>query len=133
MAWLRETCGSCVHCRRGQENLCEGARFTGYHEHGGYADFALVQADFAYPIPARFSDVEAAPLLCAGIIGYRALKRCDPPPGATLALYGFGSSAHVVRQRVRLAVGFVKNAHTMPSLASLAVSDLDATGLQVDG
>lgn len=98
VAWLRGTCGQCEYCRAGRENLCESARFTGYHADGGYAEYALVPEAFAYPIPAAFSDVEAAPLLCAGIIGYRALRRSRCPPGGRLALYGFGSSAHVVIQ-----------------------------------
>jgi propanol-preferring alcohol dehydrogenase len=98
VAWLRHTCGKCDHCLRGRENLCESARFTGYHADGGYAEYALVPEDFAYPIPEAFSDVEAAPLLCAGIIGYRALRRANLPHGGKLALFGFGSSAHVVIQ-----------------------------------
>jgi len=99
IAWLGRTCGTCAFCTSGRENLCESARFTGYHAHGGYAEYALVAEDFAYPIPEAFpSDVEATPLLCAGIIGYRALKRSQLPDGGRLALYGFGSSAHVVIQ-----------------------------------
>ncbi len=98
VAWLRHTCGTCGFCRAGRENLCEAARFTGYHAHGGYAEYAVVPEDFAYEIPQAFGDTDAAPLLCAGIIGYRALKRCNLPPGGKLALYGFGSSAHVVLQ-----------------------------------
>jgi propanol-preferring alcohol dehydrogenase len=98
VAWLRHTCGKCEFCTAGKENLCESARFTGYHADGGYAEYALVPEAFAYAIPESFSDVEAAPLLCAGIIGYRALKRSNLPPGGRLALYGFGSSAHVVLQ-----------------------------------
>lgn len=98
VAWLRHTCGHCRWCTSGRENLCDQARFTGYHEHGGYAEYTLVDEAFAYLIPDGFSDFDAAPLLCAGIIGYRALERCDLPPGGRLALYGFGSSAHVVLQ-----------------------------------
>ncbi|MCR4412692.1 MAG: zinc-dependent alcohol dehydrogenase family protein [Thermoguttaceae bacterium] len=98
VAWLRGTCGQCPDCAAGRENLCESARFTGYHADGGYAEQAVVAEEFAYPIPDAFSDVEAAPLLCAGIIGYRALRRSRLPPGGKLALYGFGSSAHVVIQ-----------------------------------
>ena len=102
IAWLGRTCGTCAFCTSGRENLCERARFTGYHAHGGYAEYALVAEDFAYPIPEAFpSDVEATPLLCAGIIGYRALKRSQLPEGGRLALYGFGSSAHVVIQIAR--------------------------------
>ena len=98
VAWLRHTCGACGFCRAGRENLCESQRFTGYHEHGGYAELAVADEDFVYEIPERFSDVEAAPLLCAGIVGYRALKRSDLPRGGRLAIYGFGSSAHVIMQ-----------------------------------
>ena len=101
IAWLRGTCGACTFCASGRENLCERAEFTGYHADGGFADYAVVPAAFAYRIPAAFSDVDAAPLLCAGIIGYRALKRSDVPPGGRLAIYGFGSSAHVTLQVAR--------------------------------
>ncbi len=100
-AWLGRTCGTCGFCTSGRENLCESARFTGYHLDGGYAEYALAAEDFAYPIPDAFSDLDAAPLLCAGIIGYRALKRSQLPRGGKLALYGFGSSAHVVIQIAR--------------------------------
>jgi propanol-preferring alcohol dehydrogenase len=98
IAWLRHTCGTCLYCRAGSENLCEGSRYTGYHEHGGFAEKAVVPEDFAYPVPEVFSDEEATPLLCAGIIGYRALARSEVPRGGRLGLYGFGSSAHVVLQ-----------------------------------
>ncbi len=101
VAWLRHTCGTCLFCRTGRENLCEASQFTGYHADGGYAEYAVVPEDFAYEIPPAFADVDAAPLLCAGIIGYRALKRCNLPAGGRLALYGFGSSAHVVMQIAR--------------------------------
>ena len=97
-AWLRQTCGRCEFCVSGKENLCEAARFNGYHADGGYAEYAVTPEAFAYAIPDSFSDVEAAPLLCAGIIGYRALKRSNLPRGGKLALWGFGSSAHVVLQ-----------------------------------
>jgi propanol-preferring alcohol dehydrogenase len=98
IAWLRSTCGVCPFCNSGRENLCENARFTGYTADGGYAEYAVVPAAFAYPLPDVFGDVDAAPLLCAGIIGYRSLRRSRLPPGGKLALYGFGSSAHVVIQ-----------------------------------
>ncbi|HUT12627.1 MAG TPA: zinc-dependent alcohol dehydrogenase family protein [Thermoguttaceae bacterium] len=101
VAWLRQTCGTCRFCAAGRENLCESARFTGYHADGGYAEYAVVPEAFAYEIPEAFSDVEAAPLLCAGIIGYAALRRARVPDGGKLALYGFGSSAHVVIQIAR--------------------------------
>jgi propanol-preferring alcohol dehydrogenase len=101
VAWLRHTCGRCTFCAAGQENLCESSRYTGYHADGGYAEYAVVPEGFTYEIPEAFDDASAAPLLCAGIIGYRALKRCNLPRGGTLALYGFGSSAHVVMQIAR--------------------------------
>jgi propanol-preferring alcohol dehydrogenase len=96
--WLYSTCGTCVYCRKGLENLCVEARFTGYDVNGGYAEAVTVSEAFAYPIPAGFSDLEAAPLLCAGVIGYRALRLCDVRPGERLGLYGFGASAHIVIQ-----------------------------------
>jgi propanol-preferring alcohol dehydrogenase len=101
IAWLRRTCGSCALCREGRENLCAGSRYTGWDANGGYADYAVVDEAFAYPIPGEFSDAEAAPLLCAGIIGYRALRRCGVAPGQTLGIFGFGSSAHIVAQIAR--------------------------------
>ncbi len=101
IAWLRHTCGLCEYCRAGRENLCTKQRFTGYHEDGGYAEFAVVPEEFAYRIPAGLSDLHAVPLLCAGIIGYRALNRAQLPEGGKLALFGFGSSAHIVLQLAR--------------------------------
>lgn len=101
IAWLRETCGRCRFCTSGRENLCPDARFTGYDADGGYATEAVVPARFAYPIPARFSDEEAAPLLCAGIIGYRALRLSAIQPGQRLGLYGFGAAAHLAIQVAR--------------------------------
>lgn len=101
IAWLRGTCGACEHCRAGRENLCEASRYTGYHEHGGFAGKAVVREDWAYRIPDAFEDAEAAPLLCAGLIGYRALRRAAVPDGGSLGIFGFGSSAHVVIQVAR--------------------------------
>ena len=98
VAWLRGTCGACAHCRRGRENLCPHARFTGYDRDGGYAEFAVVREDFAYLIPEEIGDETAAPLLCAGIIGFRAIRRAEVRPGATVGLYGFGGSAHIALQ-----------------------------------
>jgi alcohol dehydrogenase, propanol-preferring len=98
IAWLRETCGSCAYCRRGAENLCPYARFTGWDHDGGYAEWAVVREDFAYPLPPGLADEETAPLLCAGIIGYRAIKRAGIQPGGTVGLYGFGGSAHIAIQ-----------------------------------
>jgi len=104
IAWLRHTCGVCQYCRRGTENLCPNSRYTGWDADGGYADFATVPADFAHRLPDGYSDAELAPLLCAGIIGYRSLLRADLPPGGRLGLYGFGGSAHITAQ-VALAQG----------------------------
>lgn len=104
IAWLRHTCGSCRYCRRGAENLCPQSRYTGWDEDGGYAEFATVPAAFAHHLPSGYSDSELAPLLCAGIIGYRALARADLPPRGRLGLYGFGGSAHITAQ-VALARG----------------------------
>ncbi|MBI5304927.1 MAG: zinc-dependent alcohol dehydrogenase family protein [Chloroflexi bacterium] len=99
--WLYATDGVCEFCARGEENLCEGARFTGLHADGGYAEFCVVNENFAYNIPAVFTDAQAAPLLCGGVIGYRALRVCGVKPGERVGLYGFGSSAHIVIQIAR--------------------------------
>jgi propanol-preferring alcohol dehydrogenase len=104
IAWLRSTCGQCRWCRSSRENLCLSPRFTGWDEDGGYALYAVVDEAFAYPIPDVFSDEHAAPLLCAGIIGYRALRLATVPPGGRLGIYGFGASAHLAAQ-VALAQG----------------------------
>ncbi|MQA02590.1 MAG: zinc-binding alcohol dehydrogenase family protein [Streptosporangiales bacterium] len=104
IAWLRHTCGTCGYCTRGAENLCPHSRYTGWDADGGYADYALVPAAYAYPLPAGYTDAELAPLLCAGIIGYRALQRANLPPGGRLGVYGFGGSAHLATQ-VALAQG----------------------------
>ena len=101
IAWLRWTCGACGYCASGRENLCERARFTGWHADGGYADYAVVSEAFAYALPGPLTDAETAPLLCAGIIGYRALRLSAVPPGGTLGVYGFGSSASVTIQVAR--------------------------------
>jgi propanol-preferring alcohol dehydrogenase len=101
IAWLRETCGTCVYCRRDRENLCPNARFTGYDHDGGFTEYAVVREDFAYALPDGLGDEEAAPLLCAGIIGFRAIKRADVKPGSTVGLYGFGGSAHLAIQVLR--------------------------------
>ena len=98
IAWLRHACGICRHCRAGRENLCESSLFTGYHADGGYAEHAVVPEAFAYAIPEVFGDAEATPLLCAGIIGYRALQRAEIPYGGRLGIWGFGSSAHITIQ-----------------------------------
>lgn len=96
--WLGHTCGICQFCLAGQENLCLRPRFTGWDVDGGYAEYVAVEEGFAYPIPDNFSDQDAAPLLCAGIIGYRALRRSQLPPAGRLGIYGFGGSAHLAAQ-----------------------------------
>lgn len=101
IAWLQQTCGRCEFCLERRENLCLQARFTGYHADGGYADYAVAPEAFAYPIPSAFTDEEVAPLLCAGIIGYRALRLSGVKPGQRLGLYGFGASAHIAIQVAR--------------------------------
>ncbi len=98
MAWLNWTCGRCSFCEEGRENLCEDIKFTGYHADGGYAQYATISEKFAYPILDKFSVEEAAPLLCAGIIGYRALRLSEIKPHQRLGIYGFGASAHIVIQ-----------------------------------
>src|SRR5438128_8469577 len=98
VAWLRRTCGACAYCTSGRENLCAKAEFTGYHADGGYAEYAVAPEAYVYPLPAVFGDATAAPLLCAGIIGYRALKIATVARGGTLGMYGFGSSAHITLQ-----------------------------------
>ena len=101
IAWLRSACGVCRYCTTGRENLCERSTYTGWTHDGGYATHCCVPEAFAYAIPARYDDAEATPLLCAGIIGYRALRRSQVAPGGRLALYGFGSSAHITLQVAR--------------------------------
>jgi propanol-preferring alcohol dehydrogenase len=96
--WLNSVCGECHYCRRRKENLCAAARFTGLDTHGGYAEYITVDERFAYRLPDALDDLHAAPLLCAGVIGYRALRLCDLPPRGRLGLYGFGASAHLVLQ-----------------------------------
>lgn len=99
--WLYWACGRCEYCRRGQENLCPEARFTGQHADGGFGEAMIAPADFVYPIPDGFPDEQAAPLLCAGVIGYRSLRLSEIEPGGRLGLYGFGASAHVTIQVAR--------------------------------
>jgi len=101
MAWLHRTCGSCRFCISGRENLCPEARFTGLHRNGGYAEFVCAPGRFVYHLPEGFGDIQAAPLLCAGIIGYRAFQLSGILAGGRLGLYGFGASAHVTIQLAR--------------------------------
>lgn len=104
IAWLRGTCGRCRWCRNGAENLCTSPRFTGWDADGGYAEWAVINEAYAYELPGGLDDEHAAPLLCAGIIGYRALKRAVLPPAGRLGIYGFGASAHLTAQ-IALAQG----------------------------
>ncbi|MGZ4819148.1 MAG: zinc-dependent alcohol dehydrogenase family protein [Terriglobales bacterium] len=101
--WLYSTDGTCAFCRREQENLCDSGRFTGYHVDGGYAEAMIVREEFAYSLPTQFDDEHAAPLLCAGVIGYRSYKLSNVRPGERLGMYGFGGSAHIVMQIARHA------------------------------
>jgi alcohol dehydrogenase, propanol-preferring len=126
--WLGETDGSCRYCRRGDENLCARPLFTGWDVDGGYADACLVDERFAYRLPGGLDDERAAPLLCAGIIGYRALRCADVPPGGRLGIYGFGGSAHLTAQ-VALAQGmrvhvFTRGDHNRALAAELGADSV---------
>jgi propanol-preferring alcohol dehydrogenase len=129
IAWLRHTCGLCRWCRTGAENLCISPRFTGWDENGGYAEYAVVDEAYAYAIPEVFDDMEAAPLLCAGIIGYRALRRSDLPPGGRLGIYGFGGSAHLSAQ-VALFKGATIHVMTRSVVAQKLALELGCTSAQ---
>jgi alcohol dehydrogenase, propanol-preferring len=124
--WLASTCGTCRFCVAGRENLCLAPRFTGWDLDGGYAEYAVVDEGFAYAIPEQFSDEEAAPLLCAGIIGYRALLRSQLPAGGRLGIYGFGGSAHLTAQ-VALAEGARVHVMTRAPEARQLALELGAT------
>src|SRR5580700_5768038 len=95
VSWLGGTDGTCPYCQRGLENLCDAPTFTGYSVRGGYAEFALARTDFVCPLPAALDDLHAAPLLCAGIIGFRSLRVAGVEPGERVGLFGFGASAHL--------------------------------------
>ena len=125
VAWLRGTCGRCRWCRSGRENLCPDATFTGWDADGGYAELAVVPEAYAYRLPDALDDVQAAPLLCAGIVGYRALRRAELPPGGRLGIYGFGASAHVVAQ-VAIAQGAVVHVLTRSAEARKLALELGA-------
>ncbi len=128
VAWLRSTCGVCRYCCRDAENLCSASTYTGWDADGGYADYAIAPAAYAYPLPAGYSDVELAPLLCAGIIGYRALSRAALPPGGRLGIYGFGASAHLAMQ-VALARGAVVHVLTRGERARRLARELGAASV----
>lgn len=134
VAWLRHTCGVCAYCLRGAENLCPESRYTGWDADGGYAQFAVAPEDFCYRLPRGYSDEELAPLLCAGIIGYRALKRAGlsedhTADGWRLGLYGFGGSAHLAAQ-VALARGARIHVMTREAGAQQLARDLGAASVQ---
>jgi propanol-preferring alcohol dehydrogenase len=125
VAWLRHTDNVCAYCRRGAENLCPASLYTGWDADGGYAEYATAPAEYAYRLPDGYSDAEAAPLLCAGIIGYRALLRADLPAGGRLGLYGFGASAHLAAQ-VAIAQGARVHVLTRGEAAQRLALDLGA-------
>jgi propanol-preferring alcohol dehydrogenase len=129
VAWLAGTDGSCRYCRRGAENLCPRSVYTGWDVHGGYADYVVAADAYVHPIPAGFTDAEAAPLLCAGIIGYRALRRSALPPGGRLGIWGFGGSAHLTAQ-VALAEGAVVHVFTRAAAARELALGLGAASAQ---
>jgi alcohol dehydrogenase, propanol-preferring len=131
IAWLRHTCGACRFCLRGRENLCPSSRYTGWDADGGYAEYAVVPASYALPLPAGYSDSEVAPLLCAGIIGYHALLCAALPPGGRLGVYGFGGSAHLAAQ-VALAQGATVHVVTRNPAAQALAMSLGATSATAD-
>jgi len=125
IAWLRRTCGRCRACRSGRENLCRLSEYTGWNVDGGFAEYAVVPEAFAYRLPVGFSSTDAAPLLCSGIIGYRALLRSNLPPGGRLGLYGFGASAHLTAQ-LAIAQGAEVHVLTRGAEAQQLALDLGA-------
>ncbi|UBU17203.1 zinc-dependent alcohol dehydrogenase family protein [Nonomuraea gerenzanensis] len=125
VAWLRSTCGTCRYCVRGMENLCPRSAYTGWDADGGYAEYVVAPADYVYPLPDDRPAVELAPLLCAGIIGYRALARCDVPPGGRLGIYGFGASAHLTAQAA-IAQGAVVHAVSRSAASRALALELGA-------
>ena len=129
VAWLAGTDGSCSYCRRGAENLCPGSVYTGWDTDGGYADYVVAGDAFVHPLPGGFSDAELAPLLCAGIIGYRALRRAEVPPGGRLGIYGFGGSAHLAAQ-IAIAAGTAVHVFTRAPAARDLALELGAVSAQ---
>lgn len=129
VAWLRHTCGRCKFCVRGQENLCPESAYTGWDVDGGYAEYLTAPADFVHQLPPGYTDAELAPLLCAGIIGYRALMLADVPAGGRLGIYGFGGSAHLTAQ-VALAKGAEVHVMTRGEHARELAAELGAASVQ---
>jgi propanol-preferring alcohol dehydrogenase len=132
VAWLRHTCGQCRFCSSGRENLCPQSRYTGWDAHGGYAEFVTAPAAYVHHLPTGYTDTELAPLLCAGIIGYRSLLRADLPPGGRLGIYGFGGSAHITAQ-VALARGAEVHVMTRGERARELALKLGAASAQEAG
>ncbi|GLZ12911.1 alcohol dehydrogenase [Actinomadura sp. NBRC 104425] len=124
-AWLRGTCGACRYCRRGAENLCPDSTYTGWDAHGGYAEYTVARDAYVYDLPEHRTDLEVAPLLCAGIIGYRALRRAALPPGGRLGIWGFGASAHLTAQ-IALAEGAAVHVFTRAEAARTLARSLGA-------
>ncbi len=129
VAWLAGTDGSCRYCRRGNENLCPNSVYTGWDRDGGYAEYLVAADAYLHPLPSGFSDAELAPLLCAGIIGYRALRLASLPPGGRLGLYGFGGSAHLAAQ-VAIASGAAVHVFTRAPRARVLALELGAVSAQ---
>lgn len=125
IAWLRRTCGHCRACRNGHENLCRSSQYTGWDTDGGFAEYAVVPEAFAYRLPAQLTAANLAPLLCSGIIGYRALKRAQLPPGGRLGIYGFGASAHLTAQ-LAIAQGYEVHVLTRGESARRLARELGA-------
>ncbi len=125
VAWLRSTCGMCSYCHRGAENLCPSSTYTGWDSHGGYAEYAVAPEAYAYALPGDRPDTEVAPLLCAGIIGYRALRLAQPPPAGRIGIWGFGGSAHLAAQ-IAIAEGATVHVFTRSPAARRFALDLGA-------
>ncbi len=129
VAWLAGTDGSCRYCRRGSENLCPRSVYTGWDRDGGYAEYLVASDAYVHPLPSGFSDAELAPLLCAGIIGYRAFRRAELPPGGRLGIYGFGGSAHLTAQ-IAIAGGAAVHVFTRAPAARDLALELGAVSAQ---
>ena len=129
VAWLAGTDGSCRYCRRGLENLCPRSVYTGWDVHGGYAEYLVAADAYVHALPAGFSDAEVAPLLCAGIIGYRALRRAELPPGGRLGIWGFGGSAHLAAQ-IAIAQGAAVHVFTRSEADRALARELGADSVQ---
>jgi propanol-preferring alcohol dehydrogenase len=138
VTWINSTCGKCKYCKSGMENLCDNMHFTGWDVNGGFAEYAIISQDFAYGLPNNFDDLHAAPLFCAGIIGYRGFKMSGIKPGGTLAIYGFGSSAHIIAQVARhfgcrvIAFTRGKEHRALAKRLGASVADINDTSKKAD-